>query len=267
ATRDALGSRVWVRHRRARAQADPGRPVRPVRVRESGSQRGHAGRRTRRNAAAARRDPRRRFARVPFPQRVRARGELEDLVRELSRVLPLRRRAPWLQRRCRRLAGRLPARSEGARVQPVRTPPPERELVSRRRGGAAQPVPLPLAELRPERLSRTPEPVLRAHAPDRPRAHGAVSRLLLRAGRRAGLDRRAGGLRQPGRQGGPEPRGGRAARRPLGNPERGPPPLGERAARRSLPAALRRGSRRLASTRMATVTFDHVTKAYADGTV
>src|SRR5207247_1952862 len=86
-----------------------------------------------------------------------------------------RRCAPGVQRRRRRLTGRVPAGSERSRIQPDRPAPPERRLVPRERRGAAQPVSLPLAEFRPERLSRPPEPVLRAHAPDRPRADGTVA--------------------------------------------------------------------------------------------
>src|SRR5437773_5707150 len=65
-------------------------------------------------------------------------------------------------------------------MPPPPPPPPLFPYTTLFRSGAAQPVSLPLAEFRPERLSRPPEPVLRAHAPDRPRADGTVSRLLLR---------------------------------------------------------------------------------------
>src|SRR5437773_11992603 len=130
-------------------------------------------------------------------------------------------------------------------MPPPPPPPPLFPYTTLFRSGAAQPVSLPLAEFRPERLSRPPEPVLRAHAPDRPRADGTVSRLLLRTRGRSGLGRRAAGVRQPGRHGGQEPRGGGAARRTLGNPERRTPPLGERAVGCSFPASLRGSPYRL----------------------
>ena len=117
-----------------------------------GSTRGGA----RRCARATRRDPRRRYVGVPLPRGVRAGGELEDLVRELPRVLPLRRCAPGFQRRGRRFTGRVPARGARSCVQSGRPTSPERQLVPRGRRGAAQPVSLPLAEFRPERLPGHP---------------------------------------------------------------------------------------------------------------
>ena len=90
-----LGSRAWVRRGRARAQTDPGRDVGPVHLRESRSRRGSTRGGARRCARATRGDPRRRYVGVPLPRGVRARGELEDLVRELPRsatTAPLRTR-------------------------------------------------------------------------------------------------------------------------------------------------------------------------------
>src|SRR5436853_414237 len=69
---------------------------------------------------------RRRDASLPPPRRVRAAGELEDRLRELPRVLPLRRRPPGLQRHGRRGPRRVPAGGEGRRLDAARPAAGER---------------------------------------------------------------------------------------------------------------------------------------------
>ena len=100
-------------------KADPGGHLGPVRLREPRRRGGTAGRGARRRAVAARRDRRRRRTGVPLPRRVRARRELEDLLRELPRVLPLRRRPSRASARrstCRpRRTGSRPTGSSRAR--------------------------------------------------------------------------------------------------------------------------------------------------------
>ena len=61
-----------------------------------------------------------RRARVPPPDRVRARVELEGRVRELPRVLPLRGRASRLLGGDRRVRGRVPAAAAPVALVPVR---------------------------------------------------------------------------------------------------------------------------------------------------
>ena len=198
---------------RARPRARRGRHLGPVRLRERR-------RRPRAAAASARLAPGagrraragRRLARPPLPLGGRGRGELEDRQRELPRVLPLPGRASRVQRADRRLTRGVPALDRRAALDPARPAADDRA----RRGAAARPVPLPLAEPRDQHLPRTPElldrPVRAADArPDVP-----LPRLLLRPGRRAGVDRRAPRVRPAGRTGRPGARRGRAARRRLG---------------------------------------------------
>ena len=128
----ALGGRPRVRQRRARPQARPGRYLGTARLRER-RRLGAAARRDARGAARdrPRRRPRPRRARVPPARVVLARRQLEDRRRELPRVLPLRRRAPELQRGDRRAPGPLPARAPPDLRQPLREP--ARRLVQRQR--------------------------------------------------------------------------------------------------------------------------------------
>ena len=120
--------------------------------------------------ASRRRGHRRRRAVLPRALGVRDRRELEDLRRELPRVLPLPDGAPGVLGGCRRLAGELPwrptagacRRSARCARAPRRVPP--------RRGGGARTVPLRLPEHRRERHARPAEHLDRA---DRPACAGA----------------------------------------------------------------------------------------------
>ena len=140
---------------------------------------------------------------------VLARDELEDLRRELPRVLPLRGRASGLRGSVdvspdayRLESTARSSRSSAQLRQNGRAPS------ARRRDGAEQ-----FHFLWPnlaERLSGAAEPLVRPAAPGRARAHGALPRLLLRPRGRRGLDRGVHRLRQPGwrrghgaRRGGP----------------------------------------------------------------
>ena len=213
----ALGPRARVRRRRARARADPGRHVGAARLRESRT-------RTQPPLADALGDVPAQLAEIldvdALEFRFRAEFELEAnwkiVVRELPRVLPLRRRAPGVQRRRRRLTGRVPARVErpASRASSARCARTATRSSPAARCRAASST--SSGRTSASTSSRAPEPLVRADAPGRARANGAVPRLLLRTGRRPGLDRRAAGVRRPGRQRGPGPRGGRPARRSLG---------------------------------------------------
>ena len=193
--------------------------------------------------AAARRDARpapraaaARRPRLPLAGRVRGRGQLEDRLRELPRVLPLPGRAQGLQRRLRRRSRRVPARADRrARPLPVRA--------HAGRGGGAGAVPLRLAQPADQRLRRRAEPLARAAAARGPRAFERVPRLLLRARRGSGLARRAARVRPAGGRRGSRARragaeGGAVRGRPGGAAARR-----ERAARGALPGARRRRAR------------------------
>ena len=178
-----------------------GRHLGAVRLRERGADRGAARGGARLAAGAGRRArPRRRRARPPLALGGRGRGELEDRLRELPRVLPLPGRASRLQRGDRRLARRVRALDRRPPLDPARP-----AANARRRSGE-----LPRAQfhfLWPNlginifggRPNISIGPIVPLHA----RPHVPLPRLLLRPGRRAGLDRRPARVRRPGREGGP----------------------------------------------------------------
>ncbi|MGZ4394879.1 MAG: SRPBCC family protein [Gaiellaceae bacterium] len=93
------------------------------------------------------------------------RGELEDRVRELPRVLPLPDRASRLQRDDGRLARRVPARGGPDLFDPAGAAAPRRRQRLRPRGrGRAGTVPLRLARARDQHRPRQAEPLDRAGA-------------------------------------------------------------------------------------------------------
>ena len=106
---------------RARPRAGRGRHLGPVRLRERRPRAG-AARAGARLAARAGRGARarRRLARPPLALGGRDRGELEDRLRELPRVLPLPGRASRLQRADRRLARGVRALDGRAPLDPAR---------------------------------------------------------------------------------------------------------------------------------------------------
>ena len=142
-------------------------------------------------------------ARVPRPRRLRARGELEDRLRELPRVLPLPGRAQGVQRCVRGVARLVPAGADG-RARAL--------AVCAVEGGRRGAVPFRLAKSQDQRLSGARKRVGGPDAARRARAVAGLPRLLLRARCRRGLDRGADGFRPPGRRRGSRSRRARAAR-------------------------------------------------------
>ena len=86
-----------------------------------------------------------------------------------------------------------------------------------------------------QRAARPAEPLDRARLARRARPLPRLSRLLLRAGRLRGVDRRVPRLRRPGRGGGHGARRGRPGRRGQRARARGAAPHARRAAHRALP--------------------------------
>ena len=123
----------------------------------------------RRRTCPARGDHRHRFARVPFP---RPSSRSPRTGRSAARTSSSATTAPS------RIPGFSAARST-SRPTPIGSQrlgsfrarsgryAPERQLVSHRRRGATEPVPLPLAELRAQRLPGPAEPLVRADVPAR----------------------------------------------------------------------------------------------------
>ena len=126
--------------------------------------------------------PRPRLASIPQALDLGVRGELEGVLRELPRVLPLPDRSSGLLEGRRRLGGRVRARAERHLLDAVR---PGARGMERRlrpsRPGRARPVPLPLAEYHDQRHARSAEPLDRPGRASRRRAHGPLPRLLRRS--------------------------------------------------------------------------------------
>ena len=180
----------------------------------------------------------RRLARPPLALGGRDRGELEDRVREISRVLPLLGRAPGVRDvgdvspEAYLLSTEAASRRSAARS---RTVDPEDELPR------AQFVflwPNLGINIFPGRPNISIGPIVPL-APTGPIASSTTSS----ARGRAGLDRRPPRIRRPGRTGGPRARRGRAARRRRGRVRARRPHEPQRAADRPLPGAHRGGSR------------------------
>ena len=160
--------------------------------------------------ARGRRD-RARLAPLPAPLALAVRGELEGLLRELPRVLPLPGRPSRLLEGRRRLGRRLRARREPLVLVAVR--PRSRGAarhVRPQRPDRARAVPLRLAEPDDQRDARAAEPLDRPRAARRAGADGALPRLLRRPGCRRGVDRGDDRVRRAGRRGGHRPRRARA---------------------------------------------------------
>ncbi len=163
-------------------------------------------------------------------RRLRARGELEDRVRELPRVLPLPGRAQGLQRRLRRRPGRVPAGADRAST----SCPSSR---SRAREGEAQ-FHFVWPNLRLERATRARRTSRSGRCcPAGPERSTGFLDYFFAADADARVGRGAARVRPPGGRRGPCSRRARPERRALGDRRGGPAPGGERAARRALPGA------------------------------
>ena len=246
AERPALGSRAGVRQDGARARARLRGRVGAVRVRQPGHRRPrrsptHLGELPEHLAAGGIDVDALRFHAAGRVGRVRV--QLEDLRRELPRVLPLRGRPPEPRRRCstsRRTPTRLEARG---RLASQFGPPNGGDGVVRATArSSAGPVPPAVPRHGRQRDAREAEPLDRPGRAARPGADVPVPRLLRRPGRRRGVARRLPRARRPGRRRGPRARRERPARRRERRPRGGDAAARVGAADRLVPVARRRGA-------------------------